>query len=473
MAAKTIRFYQKTDQVIGDVRKISGFVKVLDIPAIIDDLDLDANPRSSKTNSVTDAIQESLVTDSETFPFKTKGILLGSSDYEELDRDRYIIKPQDRTIEGILDGGHNTLALGLYILSNAMDYCKQVYNPRKKNWDDFKNDWITYREFVDQYLNYCKSSDDTATAVNTFVPIELLVPRDLEDSQCIETFRNNLLEICAARNTNVQLGLQAKDNQSGLYDSLREIMEARNPFMKDKVDWKPNEGTGEIKATDLITLSWIPLSLVEGIKDADGKLIKAPSPQQLYSGAGSCQKSYHRLMSSPQVTEANGSDYKRILINEEVESAFKIAADLPALYDYVYENFPDAYNKAGGQYGRVSAVKSLNEKKSQPYTPYTHKKVKVRNPNGFILPLVYSLKALMTRAQKQNGEYEIKWLVSNPVEFLDRHFYDVVESYKDLFDICAYDPQKIGKKKFCYEHCFTKMEGYLRDDQLLARSLMH
>lgn len=467
MTGNMIRFYQKSEQVSGDVRKISGFVKVKDISVVIDDLDLEANPRASKTNTVTEAIQRSLITDAETFPFKTKGILLGSTNYESYDRDRYIIKPQDRTIEGILDGGHNTLAIGLHILSEAMNHANKPYRiVRDTKWEDFKNDWVTYREYVSQYLDYCKVSGVSSATVDTLVPVELLVPRDIEDAACIESFRNSLLEICAARNTNVQLSLTAKDNQSGLFDSLREIMEKYNPYLKKRVEWKPNEGSADIKATEIIALTWIPLSFVEGIKNNDGKLIKPPSPQQLYSGVGACLKTYDKLMSSPQVTEASGDDYKRILINEEVESAFKVAADLPKLYDYIYENFPDAYNKAAGKYGSISAVKSLNEKKTTPLTPYGQKKVKLRNPTGFILPLVYGLKAIMVRTEKKNGEFEINWAVSNPKEFLDKHFYDVVESYKDLFSVCNYDPQKIGKQKVCYDMCFNSMKRFLSEDQL-------
>ena len=81
----------------------------------IDILDLEANPRSSATGPVTAAIQESIENDPETFPFKTKGILLASSQYERLDRGRIKITPDNLQIEGILDGGHNTLAIGWYL----------------------------------------------------------------------------------------------------------------------------------------------------------------------------------------------------------------------------------------------------------------------------------------------------------------------------------------------------------------------
>ena len=97
MAENIVRFEQMTQQTVGDTTKIIGLVKIRDIASIIDDLDLEANPRSSKANAVTDGIQNSLESDTDLFPFKTKGILLASSQYTMLDRGRIIIKPQDRT----------------------------------------------------------------------------------------------------------------------------------------------------------------------------------------------------------------------------------------------------------------------------------------------------------------------------------------------------------------------------------------
>ena len=91
--------------------------------SLIDELDLDANPRSSKLGSVTDAIQKSIRSDESSnenlFPFKSKGILVATSYFEELDRSRFRLSFQRPDIEGILDGGHNTLDIGCYIYTEA------------------------------------------------------------------------------------------------------------------------------------------------------------------------------------------------------------------------------------------------------------------------------------------------------------------------------------------------------------------
>ena len=50
-------------------------------------------------------------------------------------------------------------------------------------------------------------------ALHFYVPVELLVPRNPNDLACVESFKGELLEICAARNNNVQLQVSDKANQ--------------------------------------------------------------------------------------------------------------------------------------------------------------------------------------------------------------------------------------------------------------------
>lgn len=90
---------------------------------------------------LTDSIQDSIRTDSNLFPFKTKGILLASSQYEVLERGRIKIMPENPEIEGILDGGHNTLAIGLYILERALSEQGEALPRGAKTWDQFKSLW--------------------------------------------------------------------------------------------------------------------------------------------------------------------------------------------------------------------------------------------------------------------------------------------------------------------------------------------
>ena len=84
-----IKFEDEAEPVHGPVKRLVGFVRAKNMLSLFDAADLDANPRSAKAGVVTQAIIESIVGDPDIFPFKTKGILIGSSEYETIQRNRY------------------------------------------------------------------------------------------------------------------------------------------------------------------------------------------------------------------------------------------------------------------------------------------------------------------------------------------------------------------------------------------------
>ena len=441
-----IKFDFIGEQTVGEITKIVGLTQARYLIPVIDSLNLEANPRSSKTGSVTDAIQESIEHDPATFPFKTKGILLASSQYERLERNRIKITPESPGIEGILDGGHNTLAIGLHILKLAMAYQGESLPRGPKIWDDFKLLWQAKRDVVDDYLEALKT-EPHLEHLSFFVPIELLVPRDAADGSCVESFKSDLLEICNARNNNVQLPVSDKANQLGYFDTLKQFMDDHNPDLSNRIEWKSNEG-GDIKAQDVIALSWIPLSLIAPVKDSSGRVIEPVSPQKIYSAKGSCLKQFEKLMSSPHVTIESGDDYRRQLNNHEVSSALQITAQLPELYDYIYEMFPKLYNTAGGLYERITAVRSINDKRKEKTTPFANKVIETLSPDGFVVPLVYGLRELL-EMQTVDGRNEIRW-TQPPLPFLRSNLKKIVMHYAGIFSMCDYDPQKIGKNPQSY-----------------------
>ena len=284
-----IKFNQPNDQIIGDMRKISGFVKIHNFIDIIDALDLEANPRNSKVGNVTNEIQDSIKLTPELLPFKTKGVLLAASKYEELERNRYRISFEDIETEGILDGGHNTLAIGMYILCSAYEV---VGMPFPKGVID---------EYQQMIRDAQAANKELPGNLGAYVPVELLLPVEPGGYEAEAAFRSNLFDICVARNNNVQLTVGTRANKQGYFDTLRTLFAERNPFLEKKIEWKTNEG-GTIKIADIVALTWIPLSLIEPVKDEAGREVAHPAPNTLYSGKGGCLKSFERLMSSPDVT---------------------------------------------------------------------------------------------------------------------------------------------------------------------------
>lgn len=441
-----IKFDFHSEQTVGEITKIVGLTKAKYLIPVIDFFDLEANPRSSKTGPVTDAIQESIETDPIVFPFKTKGILFAASQYERLDRGRIRVTPDNLSVEGILDGGHNTLAIGLYILRLSMEYHGSSFPRGTKTWDEFKQLWRENRDVIDEYLDAIRNDPEIGN-LSFYVPIELLVPRSAEDFASVESFKNDLLEICAARNNNVQLQTSAKANQLGYFDTLKSLMDERDPVLSSRIEWKPNDG-GDIKAQDIIALAWIPLGLITPVKDANGRTLDSVPARNIYSSKGGCLKQFEKLMGSPEVTIETTADYKHELRNAEVSSAFQIAAELPELYDYIYAMFPTMYNAAGGSYGRITAVKKLNEKRHSKKAPFTGAEIDILSPEGFVVPLVYGLQALMEN-RVVDGKHVICWAQA-PKPFLQENLQKIVAHYAGIFSMCDYDPQKIGKNPQSY-----------------------
>lgn len=442
-------------QTVNDITKFVGLVKAKCFVSIIDNLNLEANPRSSKTGAVTDAIEETIESSPELFPFMSKGVLLASSDYKNPKESYIKIIPDDPKIEGILDGGHNTLAIGLHILRKSLECNGETLSKGTKKWDDFKKLWFEKRNVIRDYLD--KEARENGKDLDFLVPVELLVPKDINDCDCLLSFKNNLFDICEARNNNAELQLSAKANQKGYFDELRQMLEKSNPKIANRIEWKTNDG-GEIKAQDLIALAWIPLNMIEPVCAANdnSQMLEGVAPKTLYSGKGACMKQFEKLMTSPDVTDESGDGYKRTLLNEEVKSALKLATEIPTLYDYIYTTFPTYYNAAGGRFNAITAAKRMNDKKKNKKSPFSGEPIETITPDGFIAPLVYGLQALIVK-RKENGYTVLRWS-QDPMHFLKNNLREIVAGYADILSMCNYDPQKVGKSTQSYKTALDKFK---------------
>ncbi len=437
-----LKFEALAEQVYGPVKRLIGFVSARSMLGLFDAADLEANPRSAKAGPVTEAIFQSIDSDPDVFPFKTKGILIGCSDYELLQRQRVELRFGDPRIEGVLDGGHNMLAIGQYIIWVATGDEKLF--KRLKLWEQFREAWTENRMAI----------QEVKEALNFLVPIEVLVPAEPTE-EVIAEFQSQLLDICAARNNNAELTLETKANQKGFYE---EIKQALPKAVSDRIEWKSNAAGGDVKVRDIIALSWIPLRLIELPKH-----VKAPAPQHIYSNKGECGRLFDDLMSDPSVSRpTNGALHE--LQNSGVRSAIKILGSLPVLYDKIYAEFPTAYNKVG-DFGRMGVVRIFEAAKkgdknrkylrSQSETRFTEKPVKYSYPDGFIVPLVYGLIALM---EVRDGE--VAWKV-DPAAFLEQYLPDIARAYRMVLEMAKFDPQRIGKSETSYDFAVGEFEKAL------------
>jgi hypothetical protein len=443
-----IRFEQAAEQADGPIKRVTGFVQAKDIIRLLDDATLDANPRSAKANSVVADIIESLRDAPLIFQFKTKGILLGTSTFTELERKRFELQFDDPAYEGLLDGGHNMLALGLFLLG----YVLPEKNLKKiKLWEDMKVAWISNRDAIEEMRQ----------SFTFKVPVELLLPSS-DDAETVTTFRMALIDICAARNNNAQLTTEARANQKGFYEEIRKRLPKA---VADRVEWKTNEwesdGSKPIKVRDLVALAWIPLTVLNdrghlpSQTGTGSHLNFSVRPQNIYRNKGELSSLFDKLMEQPDIsTQDQPPQY--VLHNEFVESAFEILADLPELYDKIYCDIGPAYNAAGGKFGKINEVRM--PKKGTVSAPYTLAQSDFGVPDGYVIPVLYGLKALI---EVKDGR--LKW-TTEPRAFLDKHMKSLIGAFKMPMEMAGFDPQKIAKSENSYLFMVGEVEKALLKD---------
>jgi hypothetical protein len=439
----TLRFDECGRQNLYSAKRIYGLVKLKQIASLIEVLDLESNPRDSKVSSITNDIIETLETTPELYPLKSKGILLAATRYSEKDRNRFELDFVERSIEGVLDGGHNLLAIGHFLMQQVLEEPKDLRDLRAaKIWTDFKSLFRKHIALVHEFL----SGDDSSLQI--LVPVELLLP--LSDSELDKNnFEKILIDIQEARNNNAQLKLETKTDKAGLFDDLKSYVDSS---IRERIEWRSNE-PGDVKVADLVALAWVPLTALELTPlDEDLKSINAPSPVQTYSQKSICVTRYNDFMSAPEITSSPRG--KAELTNVAVLSALRIAGtDMPKLYDLIAKKFPEAYNANNGRFGGITAVEKLNSGAKSKLTKYSNETMTYKSPEGFLAPLVYSLKALIAKGE----DGTVSWRV-DPYRFVNNYINDMVKPYAEVMKEAEFDPQKVGKSSAAFNACLLNTE---------------
>ena len=144
----------------------------------------DPNPLSARKNKVTEDILDSIESTPELLCNMSKGVLLGTAHYKILQRNRFELTFEDPSVEGIQDGGHNMLAIGMHMLRDVMEEAEWK---RVKSWDDLMEVWPQYAQIL----------ADLSEEFDFLVPLETLVPAS-DDPETVEEFLTALVDICSA-----------------------------------------------------------------------------------------------------------------------------------------------------------------------------------------------------------------------------------------------------------------------------------
>ena len=447
----TLRLYQVSKQSDGSMSRIRGSARIRQIARLIEITDLSANPRFSKMSNITEDIIDTLETYPDLFWLMSKGILVTSSSYRELDGDRFEFSFDNEQFEGVIDGGHNLLGIGYFILKLALeeygsdDDLKAL--SKAKVWGQFKSLYMSRLDLVKKLISEHSDADE----LKILVDIEIIVPTSPNNESHRSDFNESIPLISGSRNNNASVRPEARSNKQGLFEHLKDNMPSS---IASRVEWKTNQEGGKIKVADVIALAWIPLSKLSlEIRDDEG-VIQAPNPTSIYSSKGELVTRFDRFMSSNMVTT---DSIPAELKSNPVRSALELAGELPELYDLITETLPTSYNERGGRFGAIAAVAKMNTKKGKKLSKYTEKGVEYRCPEGFITPLVYGLKALM----QLDGNGEISWATS-PKDFIKDHLPEIVEGYMGVIKENNMDPQKVGKSSLAYDYVIKSFELALK-----------
>ncbi len=420
----------------GKLRKIQGEMDASNFVKILDNAQLDANPRDSKKGNLTEDICETLEKSPDLFHYKSKGILLSSMHTDILERDRIRINIEDPEIEGILDGGHNSLAIALFLLEK-LDESKNIVKNIKR-WKDLKEIWFQYTDPIKELLK-----DDN----NHFlVPVEIITTKD---GQEYGSFLSDILDIARARNNNAQLTEETKANKAGHYEDLKKFLPDN---LKEQFEWRAYDG-GRIKARDLVALTMIPLSLI-----SEKLANETINPVDIYSSKGKCVQTFNQIFEHDNISKPSENGIRKAY-NEKFKSALKLTADIPAIYDMLFEAVPDAYNELSAAYGRITPVKVYDPSKAKenkkeikkylknpPRSKFFQNELKYESPDGFIVPILWGLTSLIDDDGKK-----LFWKVQNPLEFLKSALPEIMKLYVGTIKSFDYDPPRVGKNSGSYE----------------------
>lgn len=438
-----VRFVQACEaetSISKNIGRITGLINAESFFKLMGVLGVESNPRKPKESTVTREIFETLKTNPDLFHLMSKGILVSASSCESLERSRFKLSFMDNGFAhpGILDGGHNTFAIAKFILSYILT---EAELKKVSDWETLIPVW---KENEDSLAGLFNSNDDNEFEFTFLIPVEVIFPRHPEDQEVLNYWGESHRDITHARNNNVQLTDSTKDHHQGFYDYVKDVLPS---YISGKVEWKTNDG-GTIKAADIIALALIPLSqLPKNVIGVDVNLAK------IYNSKQYCVETFRDILEGSGNGQWKGQTYE--LTNPLIKSALDLVPDVINTYDYIYKKFPDAYNAAGGSFGRINGVRiydpTHNKDKKYSKKPFSTKFIgdecDYSYADGFIVPIVVGLRELIA---KDSTDGKLSWNY-NPTKFLEANFSKILGMYSAIIRATNWDPQKIGKDKGSYE----------------------
>ena len=403
-----------------------SFIKVFSVA------DNEINPRVAKENGITQDIRATLATSPECFWLMSKGIVLATQNCRISDRGRVgLTFSEDPKREGIMDGGHNALAIAQYLL-------QQLYPENRiiKEWDEIKAFW---KEHLDDIIERFNTQGGNET-FKFSIPVEIIFPSN-EDG-AYEDYLKYINSICDARNTNVQLKDSTKDNQVGIYDELK-----KNLTCKDKVVWKTGM-PGKIKVEDVVSIASLMFIHLQDKKLLPENL-NTLSPISIYSGKSRCVDFFGDVIRHREISDKIGDKY--VVKSNLIKSALSMVDDLIKFYDKMYIKFPSIYQRNPGKFGGIKAVEMKQSK-----CPFgsNEETIDYKYPAAFFIPLFAGVRELITYNESTDT---VSWII-NPTTI---NYDDLdCEKYVEMIKFLQFNPQNVGKASMMYREGADTFNAY-------------
>ena len=233
-------------------------------------------------------------------------------------------------------------------------------------------------------------------------------------------------DLAAARNTSTQVQDKSIANLRDYFDLIKVTI--KNEEFKDRVYFMENDD-GDIDVGDILAI--LNLFNLDAYHEMDS------FPVVSFSSRKKCIDNYIHLYEKFQNSREN--PYVKMK---------PIMLDIFKLYDFLEIKMFDYYRakNPSGKYGAISGVitprnsqKKPNHSPKQLKTKFYQENMSHSSPNGFLFPILGSLRALLT---EEDGVY--KW-THDPFLMLDRVGPDLVCTTVERSRTLGNDPVKVGK----------------------------
>lgn len=226
-------------------------------------------------------------------------------------------------------------------------------------------------------------------------------------------------DLAAARNTSAQVQDKSIANLRDYFDIIKEVISTEE--FKDRVYFMENDD-GDIDVGDILAV--LNLFNIDAYHDMDS------FPIVSFGSRKKCIDNYIKLYE----TYGDSAENPFVKMKPRMIEIFK-------LYDFLEQHMCDYYREKNpsGKYGAVSGVITPKDSKKQLKTKFYRNNMGYSSPNGFIFPILGSLRALL---EEKNGVYT--W-TCDPYEVLNKVGSELLCTTVDRSRTLGNMPAQVGK----------------------------